>query len=328
MADKTLNHVKILEVMRLLEEESDDAHTLSVSNIIEALKAKGISSERKSIYTYMDQLEAFGLDIITERDTANLYHIGNRTFQLAELKLLVDAVQFSKFITKEKSKELIDKIKTLTSRHEAALLYRDELITDRLKAKNNSIYLNVDAIHEAILTQKRLKFKYFEYALDKSIQYRKNGEYYTMIPEFLCWDDEKYYCVMYHETHHGHVVFRVDKMREVSVLESHHTHVRKSEDIEKYCTRIFNMFSGEEKKVTLQFTEDLIGVVIDRFGLDTPIIVGENHTFTISEDILVSSTFLSWLFQFEDKVKIIAPQDVIDQAKSMLKKTLAHYDES
>lgn len=320
--------IKILEVMRLLETETDDEHALSVQDIINALKQKGLESERKSIYTYINHLEAFGLDIITTKESANYYHIGNRLFQLPELKLLVDAVQFSKFITKEKSKELIEKLQSLTSVHEAKKLIRDDLTTDRLKAKNSSIYLNVDAIHEAILTQNRLKFRYFEYDLEKNIVYRKNGESYTMIPEFLCWDDEKYYCVMYSESHEDHVIFRVDKMRDVMVLDSPHTKERKKEDLEKYCTRLFSMFQGEEKQVTLRFSNDLVTVVLDRFGLDTELMDQGNGSFQIEVNLIISQTFLSWMFQFEDKAKIIGPIEVVDLARSMLSKTLSQYEAS
>lgn len=326
MEEKSIKRVKILEVMRYLEQESDDRHAVSVSDIIDALKAVGLDSERKSIYAYIQQLEDYGLDIITTRDSANLYHIGNRTFQLAELKLLVDAVQFSKFITKEKSQELIEKLKTLTSIHEALLLSRDDVVTDRLKTKNQTIYLNVDAIHEAILSQRRLKFRYFEYGLDKSMHFRKNGDFYTMVPEVLCWDDEKYYCIMYHENRHTRVVFRVDKMRDVSVTESKHSHVRNQEDLERYFSGLFSMFGGEAKRVKLQFDQDLAGVVFDRFGLDTPLTPTSDGRFTIEEEVLISQTFLSWLFQFEDKAKILGPQEVIDAAKTMLQKTLSNYD--
>ena len=320
--------IKILEVMRLLETQTDDEHALSVNDIIKALDEKGLSSERKSIYTYMDHLEAFGLDIITSKESANYYHIGNRLFQLPELKLLVDAVQFSKFITKEKSKELIEKLQSLTSVHEAQKLVRDDMMTDRLKAKNASIYLNVDAIHEAILSQKRLRFRYFEYDLQKNIVYRKNGETYTMIPEFLCWDDEKYYCVMYSESHEDHVIFRVDKMRDVVVLDSTHSKERKREDLEKYCTRLFSMFQGEEKRVKMRFQNDLVNVVLDRFGMDTDLLdQGDGH-FIIEVNLIVSQTFLSWMVQFEDKAQIIGPQDVVDVAVSMLRKTLSQYEQS
>lgn len=325
MSQEPSKVVKILEVMRLLERETDDNHALSVQDIIEALKSKGVHSERKSIYAYMDQLEQYGLDIITQRDTHNLYHIGNRTFQLAELKLLVDAVQFSKFITQDKSRELIEKLKTLTSIHEAKQLQRDDIVTQRLKAKNNAIYLNVDAIHDAILNKKKLRFRYFDYTLDKTMKFRKNGDFYTMIPVFLCWDDEKYYCVTYHEQRKCNLVFRVDKMRDVSALEQHHTMVQKPEDLERYCTRIFSMFGGEEKAVTMKFSADLIGVILDRFGLDCKLQAQPDGTFTITENVLVSPTFLSWVFQFQDKATIIGPEEVVSQAKTMLMKTLSRY---
>lgn len=318
--------VKILEVLRLLETETDDAHALSVQQIIEALAEKGIPSERKSIYTYIAQLEAYGLDIITDREVQNRYHIGNRTFQLAELKLLVDAVQFSKFITQEKSRELISKLQTLTSIHEAKQLQRDDIVTGRLKTKNHAIYLNVDAIHEAILHQRRLRFRYFDYTLDKTMEFRKKGGFYTMIPVFLCWDDEKYYCIMFNEARKTNIVFRVDKMRDVSVLDPHTQNVPRPEDMERYVTRLFSMFGGEEQPVTLRFDNSLINVVLDRFGLDTAIHKEEGGTFTITIQVFVSQTFLSWLFQFEDKVKILGPEQVIGQARSMLKRTLANYE--
>ena len=318
--------VKILEVMRLLLEKSDDEHPLSVSDIIQELEKRGIESERKSIYQYMQQLEDFGLDIIKTKKIANYYHVGDREFQLAELKLLVDAVQFSKFITKEKSAELIQKIKSLTSIYQAEQLVRDDMISDRLKTTNTSIYFNVDAIHEAIVNKRWLQFKYFEYGLDKERHYRHNGEFYTMIPEFLCWDDEKYYCVMYHQAHEDHVIFRVDKMREVSVMHKTHRKLRSQEDFEKYCTRIFSMFQGEGKTVTLEFDKSLVSVVFDRFGLDIDIIEEKENTFIIEEEVLVSQTFLSWLFQFGNLAKILGPEEVVEEARQLIRKNSENYE--
>ena len=189
--ESSKNKLKLLEIRDLLLRETDDKHSISTQQIIDFLASKGIKSERKSIYHYIELLEEYGLDIITEKDKQNWYHIANRDFQLAELKLLVDAIKFSKFITQSKSVELIEKIKTLTSRYEAQLLQRDDVVTGRLKTRNNSIYLNVDAIHDAILGQYKLKFKYFDFDMNKDLKYRKNGDYYLVIPVFLCWDDEK-----------------------------------------------------------------------------------------------------------------------------------------
>ncbi len=318
--------VKILEVMKLLLEKSDDEHPLSVQDIISELSKLGIESERKSIYQYMDQLEDYGLDIIKTKKIANYYHVGERDFQLAELKLLVDAVQFSKFITREKSIELIEKIKGLTSVYQADKLIRNDYISDRLKTSNTSIYFNVDAIHEAIVNKRWLQFKYFEYGLDKERHYRRNGEFYTMIPEFLCWDDEKYYCVMYHEAHDDHVIFRVDKMREVSVMHKSHHHQRSQADFEKYCTRIFSMFQGEEKRVQLEFDKSLTSVVFDRFGLDVEIKEEKENSFVIEESVMVSQTFFSWLFQFGSSAKILGPQEVKDAALDLLRKNWENYE--
>ena len=320
------NKLKLLEIRDLLLRETDDKHAISTQQIIDYLASKGIQSERKSIYHYIQLLEDYGLDIITEKDKQNWYHVANRDFQLAELKLLVDAIKFSKFITQSKSVELIEKIKTLTSKHEAQLLQRDDLVTGRLKTRNNSVYLNVDAIHDAILGHYKLRFKYFDYDIHKEVKYRKNGDFYTVIPVFLCWDDEKYYCVTYHEQHDDYVVYRVDKMREVSVVFQKHSIDKKPEDIEKYCDQLFNMFSGDEKEVTLRFHKYLLNVVIDRFGIDVKITEVDEQWFDICETVYVSPTFLSWIIQFQDKAKVIAPNDVKEEMKRTLEKTLKNYE--
>lgn len=312
--------------MRILLERSDDEHPISVQTIIDELKKVGIQSERKSIYQYIEQLEAYGLDIIKTKNIANFYHIGSRDFQWAELKLLVDAVQFSKFITKEKSLELIDKLKALTSIYQAEKLFSTDLISDRLKTSNSSIYINVDTIHEAIVNQRWIQFKYFEYGIDKERHYRKNGEFYTLIPEFLCWDDEKYYCVMYHETHDDHVIFRVDKMREVSVMNRVSQHISNMDDREKYCTRIFSMFQGQSERVRLQFDKSLVSVVFDRFGLDIDIIEENETCFIIEEEVMVSQTFFAWLFQFGHLAKIVGPETVKEIALDLLRKNVENYE--
>ena len=320
------NKLKLLKIMDHLLRESDDDHRLSVQDIMNHLAAQGIQSERKSIYTYMDLLEAHGLDIIVDREHQNYYHIGHRTFQLAELKLLVDAVMFSKFITQEKSLELIEKLKTLTSVYEAKKLNRTELITNRLKTKNHSVYINIDAIHEAILEQRKLHFKYYDYNLKKEMVVRRQGDFYTVIPVFLCWDDEKYYCVTYHEQHQDYVVYRVDKMSELQVTQQRHGVVRKPDDLDRYLASIFNMFAGEEKVVELEFHIDLLNVVLDRFGLDVQLVEKDAQHFTLVHEVLVSPTFYAWLFQFEHKVKLLGPSDVVDAYTTMLKQNLSVYE--
>jgi predicted DNA-binding transcriptional regulator YafY len=318
--------LKLLKVMDYLLHETDDEHRVSVQDIITYLEEQGIASERKSIYTYIDLLEQYGLDIITDREHQNYYHIGQRTFELAELKLLVDAVMFSKFIPQEKSQALVSKLKTLTSRHQAHQLSRTDLVTHRHKSKNTAVYINIDAIHEAILHKQKLRFKYFDYNLQKDMIFRRQGEFYTVIPVFLCWDDEKYYCVTYHEQHQDYVVYRVDKMRDVQVSHLKHTIEDKPENLNKYLASIFNMFAGEEKVLELEFHNDLLNVVLDRFGLDANISALDDTHFKLTQEVLVSPTFLSWLFQFEHKAKILAPDEVIRTYVEMLKHHLELYE--
>ncbi len=326
MEERPQNKLKLLEIQDLLLRETDDEHHLTVQEIIDYLAAKGIKSERKSIYLYMELLEAYGMDIINDKEKQNRYHVGNRLFQLAELKLLVDAVKFAKFITAEKSSELITKLKSLTSVHEAERLERNDWIYNRLKSKNNAVYLNVDAIHEAILKQRMIRFKYFDYDLDKEIVYRKQGEFYHVIPVFLCWDDEKYYVIVYQESHQDHAVYRLDKMREVSILKTKHEHQADLEAVEQYCAGLFHMYTGNQEEVTMTFHASLVNVVFDRFGLDVKIHKQNDGWFTITENITVSPTFFAWVLQFGDKAKILSPGFVKNELIELCQKSLNQYE--
>ena len=326
MEERPQNKLKLLEIQDLLLRETDDEHHLTVQEIIDHLAAKGMKSERKSIYLYMELLEAYGMDIINDKEQQNRYHVGNRLFQLAELKLLVDAVKFAKFITAEKSSELITKLKSLTSVHEAERLERNDWIYNRLKSKNNAVYLNVDAIHEAILKQRLIRFKYFDYDLDKEIVFRKQGEFYKAIPVFLCWDDEKYYVIVYHESHKDYTIYRLDKMREVSMLKIKHEHQADLEGIEHYCAGLFHMYTGNQQRVTLNFHESLVNVVFDRFGLDVKIHKQNNGWFTITENITVSPTFFAWIVQFGDKAMIQSPGSTRNELIELCQKSLRQYE--
>ena len=326
MEERPQNKLKLLEIQDLLLRETDDEHHLTVQEIIDYLAAKGMKSERKSIYLYMELLEAYGMDIINDKEKQNRYHVGNRLFQLAELKLLVDAVKFAKFITAEKSSELITKLKSLTSVHEAERLERNDWIYNRLKSKNNAVYLNVDAIHEAILKQRMICFKYFDYDLDKEIVYRKQGEFYRAIPVFLCWDDEKYYVIVYQENHQDYAVYRLDKMREVSMLKTKHEHIADLEAVEQYCAGLFHMYTGNQEEVTMSFHPALVNVVFDRFGLDVEIQKQNDGWFTITEKITVSPTFFAWVLQFGDKAKILSPSNVKNELIELCQKSLNQYE--
>ena len=320
--------LKPLYIMKILLEKTDENHPLTVNEIISELSYYDIPAERKSIYSDIDLLMSFGLDIICEKGRANKYFIGTRDFELPELKLLVDAVQSSKFITHKKSDELIKKIEKLTSIHEAKELHRYVVVADRVKTMNESIYYNVDEIHKAIQQNKQIRFKYFDYNLDKQIEYRRDGEWYYASPYALTWSDDNYYMIAYYERYNGISNFRVDRMAAIEMVEEDRIMCEDTKDfnVADYSKRIFRMFSGETEMVKLQFDNSLINVVIDRFGKD--IVINKQHDdhFTITVDVVATNTFLGWLFMFGDKVKILSPETLKDKMIKALKELDVMYN--
>lgn len=320
--------LKPLYIMKILLEKTDENHPLTVNEIISELSYYDIPAERKSIYSDIDLLMSFGLDIICEKGRANKYFIGTRDFELPELKLLVDAVQSSKFITHKKSEELIKKIEKLTSIYEAKELHRHVVVADRVKTMNESIYYNVDEIHKAIQQNKQIRFKYFDYNLDKQIEYRRDGEWYYASPYALTWSDDNYYMIAYYERYNGISNFRVDRMAAIEMVEEERIMCEDIKDfnVADYSKRIFRMFSGETEIVKLQFHNSLINVVIDRFGKDIVINRQDDDHFIITVDVVATNTFLGWLFMFGDKVKILSPETLKDKMIKALKELDVMYN--
>ena len=209
--------LKPLYIMKILLEKSDEEHPLTVNDIIYELAFYDIPAERKSIYSDIELLITFGLDIICQKDRSNKYFVGTREFELPELKLLVDAVQSSKFITHKKSDELIKKIEKLTNIHEAKNLHRQVIVNDRVKTMNESIYYNIDSLHKAIQSEKMVYFRYFDFTVEKKIQFRNEGSPYHVSPYALTWADENYYLIAYHEKYKDISHFRVDRMTDIEV---------------------------------------------------------------------------------------------------------------
>ena len=323
MAGNTNQKLKLLYLMKILLEQTDEENALTISDIISELSRYDISAERKSLYNDIELLRQFGIDVICKKTKTFDYYVGNREFELPELKLLVDAVQSSKFITKRKSNELIKKIENLTSMHLAKQLQRQVFVSDRVKAINEKIYYNVDTLHNAIAQNRQVAFKYFEYTLEKKKQYRKNGADYIVSPFALSWANDNYYLVSHYAKYEGELThFRVDRMADITILGEQRKSIReitglREFNIAKYSQQMFSMFSGDNENVHLLFHNSLINVVIDRFGEDIFICKqGEEH-FTISVDLSISTALMAWLFQFGDKVKILSPNHLANEMKSM-----------
>lgn len=315
------NKLKILFLMKILLEQTDNDHSLTMSEIIGKLDECGVSAERKSIYTDLDTLREYGLNVEVKRDKSVSYYVANRTFELPELKLLVDAVQSSRFITGKKSNELISKISSFASVYEAMQLRRQVYVANRIKTKNESIYYNIDAIHTAILRNCRITFQYYDWTPEKTKKLRHDGSRYEVSPWALTWDDENYYLIAYDSAVCDIRHFRVDKMLKIDLTDLRRDGKEKFDDFDMaiYSKQVFGMFGGRPETVTLLCENSLAGVIIDRFGEDVTILSTKNSdSFTVSVRVVVSPMFLSWVASFGGRIKITAPDSVKDDYKKLL----------
>ena len=320
--------LKPFYVMNYLLENTDEEHTVSVNQIIAHLEAQGISAERKSIYSDIEALQVLGVDI--ERvDSGNYvgYYVASRTFELPELKLLVDSVQSSKFITHKKTASLIKKIEKLASIHEAQLLNRQVFVKNRIKTMNESIYYNVDEIHNGISKNKRIQFLYFEETVSGERNYRHGGAYYVVSPFALTWDDENYYMVAYDSDARMMKHYRVDKMENISVTDETRDGLEayNALDMAVYAKKTFGMFTGHEVNVAMRFDNHLVGAVRDRLGRDVFIVADGPDHFTVRADVVVSPQFFAWVCGFGAQAVITGPNEVVEQMKKHVDAIAAQY---
>ena len=318
MAKSSNQKLKLLYLMRVLLERTDEEHVMSMNDILEYLKSCGIDAERKSIYDDIEALRTFGIDIVNKKDRPSGYYIGLREFELPELKLLVDAVQ---------SYELIKKLESLAGSNQAKKLQRQVYVTNRIKTMNESIYYNVDDLHEAISGNKKITFQYCEWTTDKKLVPKKRGELYNVSPWALNWDDENYYLIGYDNVAGMVKFYRVDKIKKINILEEKREGL---EHFEKFNTadfskKTFGMFAGDEQIVTLDCSEKLIGVILDRFGTDVSVRNAGNGVLKVRVSINVSPQFFGWLTGIGSDVVVTSPEGVVKEYKEYIKKILEKY---
>lgn len=316
--------LKILYIMQMLK-ETDENNKLTSARIMERLSAAGIDCERKSLYSDIEALKNFGLDIGYDASRNGGYYLLSRDFDLPELRLLVDAVQCSRFITHKKTLELIKKLETLCGKYEAQKLNGQVFVFNRIKNMNESIYYNVDAVHEAIMARKKIRFKYFDYLVSKKKSYRHDGKVYEAEPLSLAWEDENYYLIAVESDTIKH--FRVDKMDSITVCDSPCAE-RETFDPADYIRGVFGMYGGERADVRLVVDNSLAGVIIDRFGKDVTMIPKDDNHFSVNVNVAVSPQFFSWVFGLCDKVYIESPKTVREQMREYLKKVADLYHDS
>jgi predicted DNA-binding transcriptional regulator YafY len=314
MARSSFQKLKILYLMDYLLRNSDEAHPVTTGQIISYLGEHNITAERKSIYSDIEALRDYGLDIIqTTAGGVHGYCVASRDFELPELKLLVDSVQSSKFITQKKTLSLIRKIEGLASVHEGQMLNRQVFVTNRIKTMNESIYYNVDEIHAGIAQNRKIRFHYFEYTVQKERRLRREGSWYVVSPFALTWDDENYYLVGF-DSEAGIIKhFRVDKMVDIEMTDAARDgqEAYAAIDMALYAKKVFGMFSGQEMSVQIRFENSLVGAVLDRLGRDVILVPdGENH-FTVRTEVVISTQFFAWLCGFGTRAQLLAPEAAV-----------------
>lgn len=318
--------LKILYVLDILTRLTDAEHGISMSGIIAELESLGIAAERKSVYNDIFLLrEHYGADIEMRKTSGTPeYFLMSRTFELPELKLLVDAVEASRFITRKKSTQLIKKLKSLAGERASSLLHGQVLVTDRIKTMNESIYYNVDTVNEAINRDRMLSFRYFEWMPSGEKRLRRNGEFYTVSPCALCWDNENYYLIAVENDTLKH--YRVDKMVSISLVDKKRVRSKAFEEFDAaaYTHSVFGMYGGEEQTVTLRCSNLIAGAVIDRFGTGV-MLMPDNDSFNVTLDVRISPQFFAWLAGFGDNIQVMYPQSVREQYKNYISDILDLY---
>lgn len=320
MSRGTNQKFKFTYLMKIMQEKTDDEHSLTMPQIMEELEKYDVTAERKSIYAdFQDMTDKFGVEIIKEQiGRETYYHVGAREFELAEVKLLIDAIQSSKFITQTKSRELITKIKSFVSEHQAKQLQRQVYINDRVKTMNESVYYNVDDIHTAINQDKKIRFKYYKWDINKKLVPRHNGDWFVVSPWALTWDDENYYLVAFDDLDHRIKHYRVDKMMRISIEKEKRDgkEAFKNFDMAEYSKATFGMYQGQKTKVKIRLANYMCGVFIDRFGKDITFRPVDNEHSELHVDVNVSPQFFGWIFSLGKGVKVVGPEEVVEELRA------------
>jgi len=325
MAKSSNQKTKLLHLYRILLEKTDEEHPISVKDLIDELARYDVRAERKSIYDDMETLRAIGLDVQSRKGKGGGWFVGDRDFELPELKLLMDAVQSSRFITQKKSDALIRKLERLASVHQARQLQRQVYVSGRIKLMNESIYYNVDKLHAAISAQKAILFKYFDYNIKREKVFRRDGARYTVSPYGLIWNNENYYLVAYDHNSQNMRHYRVDKMAEITISGMDREGKDRYPDFQlaRYGEKHFGMYAGQELNVTLRGHRSMVGVVLDRFGQDVILVPDGEDYFTVTLPVVMSPQFFGWLFGLDGNMTVIAPAEAVSAYREKIEQAAA-----
>lgn len=311
------SNIRIIELLRFLYQQTDEAHAVTVSEMIEYLESKGIPSVRQTVYTDLEALDTAGIDIVQIKSTQNRYFIGSRIFEYPELKMLVDAVASSKVISAKKSQALIQKLGQLTSIQQAEQLQRLASLSSRVKPHNEKVYYIIDSIQTAILDQHQISFQYYEYTPEKKKILKHDGYRYILDPYALEWKNDHYYLIGYSHKHKGIAHFRVDRLTSVEPLDSKFQPMPDF-DVAAYTNKMVDMFAAEHaEQVKLLCSNELMRVIIDHYGEDIEISPYDDSHFTVTIEVNPSGTFYGWVFKFMGEIRILSPQSCVDKMQNI-----------
>lgn len=320
---ETSKNLRILYILKYLHQNTDDNHYATANEIVEHLQTLGTDVNRRTVINDISLLSEYGIDIVETKSTQNRYQIASRIFELSELKLLVDAVQSSRFITEAQSKTIIDKLTSLTSKYNAKDLNRSLYVDKRVKPLNETVLYTVDLIQECINTKKTITFQYYNYNEKKERILKHKGQVYEFCPYDLIWNDDSYYVVGFSFSHTKVVKFRVDRIHNPQIVDTIYMHKSSTYNISRYSKEVFQMYDGKTYVVKLKCKKHLMNTIIDRFGEDVKTEIYDNKHFIATVEISASPTFYSWLFTFAGEVTIISPTEVSEEYKNLLKKAIS-----
>lgn len=326
MANKYNYKIKLLKLLELLSTSTDEQHPLSTNELIWKLEEMGIKVERKTLYEDIKLLQDNGYEIMCSRDRANRYYVEDRSFDVAELRILLDSVQSAKFITPRKTEEFTTKIANLAGSNRAELLKRNIVWFDTVKHVNEGIYYNIDTLNRAITEGKKASFLYFDYDITGNKVYRKEQNRYTVSPVALIYTMDNYYLVEYNDKHNSFVHYRVDKMDKCEILNDGISEKaqRQKEKIPSYKSQLFDMFSGEKKVAEFEADISLVDVVLDKFGTKTRMERIGDDKFRFKVNVHVAPTFYAWITTFGKRLKLIGDEEIIKGYKAFLEEAEAN----
>lgn len=319
MGKENFSKIKLLKLWEILKQESDEDHPLSTGEVLDRLAKYGIQCDRRTLYKDIAVLNRFGYEVLyVHGQHSNLYYVVDRSFDVPELRVLIDAVQAASFITAKKTTELVDKIACLGGSNRAEILKRNIVEFNTTKHSNESIYYSINTIEDGIFSGRKISFQYFDLDCNGKRKFRKEGERYIVNPESMVFANDNYYLVCYDDKHKNTASYRIDRMFDVRVTDVpiNESARPKGLNVSEHRKQSFSMFGGRTVTVSFEADANLLDAVYDKFGEKTPVVAEKNGKIRFTAAVQLSPVFFGWCCTFGSKLKIIAPESVVNEMKA------------